>query len=176
MYIKWGIILAIILMILLPRYEVKCIDENIQEIELGYSYELDKDSVNNYPLEEVMAAIAYHECFNLSKLERWLIMEAFHNRLIDNFNNNGTTVKEQLLAPKQFTGLWKYNPEQFKYDTRDTLCTQNREMALSIIEGNRFHPEPLYYWAGPGDLRTAHGKWMKKVHIGLPKSIKHLFR
>ena len=66
MYIKWGIILAIILMILLPRYEVKCTDENIQEIELGYSYELDKDSVNNYPLEEVMAAIAYHECFNLS--------------------------------------------------------------------------------------------------------------
>ena len=28
------------------------------------SYILNKDSVDMYPLEEVMAAIAYHECFN----------------------------------------------------------------------------------------------------------------
>ena len=93
-----------------------------------------------------------------------------------NFNNNGFTVKEQLLAPKQFTGLWKYNPQQFKYDNTDSISVENREMALSIIEGNRFCTDTVFYWAGPCDSRTAHGKWMKKNHIKLPKFIKHLFR
>jgi len=86
------------------------------------SYILEKDYIDKYPLEEVMAAVAYHECFNLSRLERWLVMEAFYNRIIHNFNNNGRTLKEQILAPKQFTGLWKFYPQQFKYDSNDTLC------------------------------------------------------
>lgn len=145
------------------------------EIE-SKNYQLNKDSVNTYPLSEVMAAVAYHECYNLSKLERWLIMEAFHNRIRDNFNNNGLTVKEQLLAPKQFTGLWKYNPQQFKYDSNDSLCVQNREMAESIINGNRVCPDSIYYWAGTSDMRTTHGKWVKKKCLKLPKYIKHLFR
>jgi len=156
-----------------PKSEI---DETTSVIELGYSYELDKDSVDQYPLDEIMAAVAYHECYNLSKLERWLVMEAFHNRIVYNFNNNGSDVKSQLLASKQFTGLWKYNPEQFKFDTHDTISVQNREMAQSIIEGNRFCPDTVYYWAGPGDHRTTHGRWMKKVHIKLPKQIIHLFK
>lgn len=175
MYIWKGIILAV-LVVIVCNYKSKSSDAKIPTIELGYSYELDKDSVDQYPLEEVMSAIAYHECYNLSKLERWLVMEAFHNRLIYNFNDNGTTVKQQLLANKQFTGLWKYNPQQFRFDTHDTISIQNREMAQSIIDGNRVCTDTLFYWAGPGDHRTAHGKWMKKVHIKLPKFIKHLFR
>jgi len=168
-----SLVLGLILILYKPKSETHI---SIPEIELGYSYELDKDSVNQYPLDEVMAAVAYHECFNLSKLERWLVMEAFHNRIIYNFNNNGTTVKEQLLAPEQFTGLWKYNPQQFKFDTHDSISVQNREMAQSIIEGNRFCTDTIFYWAGPCDHTTAHGKWMKRVHRKLPKQIIHLFK
>ena len=140
------------------------------------SYILNKDSIDQYPLAEVMSAVAYHECFNLSKLERWLIMEAFHNRLVNNFNNNGTTVKEQLLAPKQFTGLWKYSPQQFKYDSNDTLSIQNRQMAELIIDGSRVSTVTVYYWAGICDATTAHGKWVKKQCLKLPTHITHIFR
>ena len=140
------------------------------------NYTLNKDSVDRYPLAEVMSAVAYHECFNLSELERWLIMEAFYNRIENNFNNNGASVKEQLLAPKQFTGLWKYSPQQFKYDSNDTLSVQNRQMAELIINGSRVCSRPIYYWAGTCDARTAHGKWVKKKYLKLPKHIKHIFR
>lgn len=152
-------VLALILVLYKPKSEISV---NIPEIELGYSYELDRDSIDQYPLDEVMAAVAYHECFNLSKLERWLVMEAFHNRIIYNFNNNGTTVKEQLLAPEQFTGLWKYNPEQFKFDTHDSISVQNREMAKSIIEGNRICSRRIYYWAGKCDRNTSHGRFVSR--------------
>lgn len=138
-------------------------------------YLINKDSVEYYPLPEVMAAVAYHECFNLSQEERWLVMEAFYNRIEDNFNNNGSTLKEQLLAPKQFTGLWKYNPQQFKYDECDTLCVQNKEMAAAIITGYRLiTSRRIYYWAGICDRTNAHGKWVRKNK--LLTNTKHWFR
>lgn len=140
------------------------------------SYLLNKDSVQYYPLSEVLAAIAYHECFNLSKMERWLVMEAVVNRLEHNFNNNGPTIQDQLLAPKQFTGLWKFNPHQWKYDSSDTLCVQNKEMAELILEGSRVSVDTIYYWAGTCDSKTMHGKWVKQKHLKLPKNIQTLFR
>ena len=111
-----------LIFLLLPINSLTVTPDISIEIEVQRKYQLNKDSIEFYPLEEVMAAIAYHECFDLSRDERWLVMEAFHNRLMDNFNNNGTTVKEQLLAPRQFTGLWKYNSKQWKYDSTDKLC------------------------------------------------------
>lgn len=138
------------------------------------TYLLNKDSISFYPLSELMAAIAYHECFNLSRNERWLVMEAFHNRILDNFNNNGETVESQLLAPKQFTGLWKYNPQQWKYDNCDTLCTENETMAKLIIAGVRLSERRIYYWAGISDRNTRHGKWVGKHKIY--SQTKHWFR
>ena len=166
--------LAILIMFLVPKdfnpKEIETFNTNVE----SKSYLLNKDSVDQYPLAEVMAAIAYHECYDLSKLERWLIMEAFHNRLIYNFNNNGSDVKSQLLAPKQFTGLWKYNPEQFKFDTNDTICIQNFKMAESIIQGNRVCTRRIYYWAGKCDRNTSHGKFVNKDKLGV--NTVHWFR
>lgn len=144
----------------MPEVLLNCKTELlINNIELK-CYQLNRDSIEYHPLPEVMAAIAYHEAYNLTQEERFLIMEAFMNRVEDNFNNNGYTVKEQLLAPKQFTGLWKYNPQQLKYDERDTLCIQNREMAEAVIAGYRIADRRIYYWAGKCDRATAHGKWV----------------
>ena len=139
-------------------------------------YVVQKDSVEYYPLSEIMAAIAYHECANLSKLERWLVMEAFHNRIVDNFNNNGSSMKDQLLAPKQFTGLWKFRPNEFKYDSLDTISVQNKQMAEHIINGARLSEKRIYYWAGVCDKTTKHGKWVEKDHLKLPNFVKHKFR
>jgi len=140
-------------------------ENKVVEINQRKYYLLNKDSVSFYPIHELMAAIAYHECFNLSRDERWLVMEAFHNRILDNFNNNGETVATQLLAPKQFTGLWKHNPQQWKYDSSDTLCTENEKMARLIIAGVRLSEQRIYYWAGSTDRSGKHGKFVKRKKI-----------
>jgi hypothetical protein len=166
-----------ILVFLTPNHNREIFSTNISTLETSSrSYLLDKDLVDQYPLSEVMAAIAYHECFNQPKLERWLIMEAFLNRIEDNFNNNGPTVKEQLLAPKQFTGLWLFYPEQFKFDESDPIILENKKMAEYILAGLRVSSKRIYYWAGTCDMKTSHGRWVKKDNIKLPKIIKTIFR
>lgn len=150
--------------------------ENVPTEKTERNYTLNKDSVNTYPLEEVMAAVAYHECLNLSMTERWLIMEAFHNRVVDNFNNNGITVKDQLLAPKQFTGLWKYRPKDFKYDSSNKILDENLWMAKQIISGIRLCAQRIYYWAGLDFPRHAHNRWVRDNPINLPKYLKHRFK
>ena len=123
---------------------------------------------------EIIAAVAFHECYNLSKMERWLVMEALVNRVEDNFNGNGNTLIEQLLAPKQFTGLWKYNPQQFRYDENEPLCIENKRMAEYILSGIRLSSRRIYYWAGTCDMQTSHGKFVKKNAI--KSKTKHFFR
>lgn len=125
---------------------------------------------------EIIAAVAFHECYNLSKLERWLVMEALVNRVEDNFNNNGNTLLEQLTAPKQFTGLWKYSPQQFRYDENDQLCIENKRMAEYILSGIRISSRRIYYWAGTCDMQTSHGRFVKSNSIKTNNTIKHLFR
>lgn len=123
-----------------------------------YTYTIDKMDICKYPTIEVLAAIAYHECGNLSKLDRWLTMEAVWNRVVTNFNKNGYCLESQLLAPKQFTGLWKYRPEDLKFDSTDPICLENLHMAKLIVAGNRYWKyEPIVYWAGKNcDRNTAH--------------------
>jgi len=123
---------------------------------------------------EIIAAVAFHECYNLSKMERWLVMEALVNRVEDNFNGNGTTLIEQLLAPKQFTGLWKHNPQQFRYDENELLCVENKRMAEYILSGVRLSSRRIYYWAGTCDMQTSHGRFVKQNAI--KSKTKHLFR
>lgn len=124
---------------------------------------------------EIIAAVAFHECYNLSKMERWLVMEALVNRVEDNFNGNGNTLIEQLLAPKQFTGLWKYNPQQFRYDENELLCVENKRMAEYILSGIRISSRRIYYWAGTCDMQTSHGRFVNQNSIKT-NSTKHLFR
>ena len=157
--------IIMILGLLLPvtkDHATKPVTSSIEPIVKDYSYLLQRDSFEYYPVEEVMAAIAYHECLNLAPLERWLVMEAFYNRVIHNFNNNGASVKEQLLAPKQFTGLWKHCPQWFKYDSTNEIIFSNREMALQIISGARVSDRRIFYWAGKCDRHGKHGRWVKK--------------
>lgn len=165
----------ITIMLLVPSDYSKT-EPVIEDVPERQSYTISKDSIDYYPLPEIMAAIAYHECGNLSKLERWLVMEAFHNRIQYNFNNNGATVKDQLLAPKQFTGLWKFRPEEFKYDNSNKVLRENKQMAEYIISGVRASSRTIFYWAGTYDLPTKHGRWVKKNCIKTNKQIKHLFR
>lgn len=123
-----------------------------------------------------MAAIAYHECGNLSPAERWYTMECFYNRIITNFNNNGKTVKEQLLAPKQFTGLFKYRPEAFKFDTSDSICIHNKIMAQAIICGSRLADDTIVYWASKSvDKNTRHYKQIFPKAIKLDSSFKQIY-
>lgn len=133
--------------------------------------------IDNLPLNEIMAAIAWHEAGNNSELERRLIMEAFYNRVVDNYNNNGKLVSQQLLAPKQFTGLWLYNnPQKFEYDENNPTILENLRMADEIISGCSSMSRRIYYWAGTCDFTTKHGKWVKRNCLKLPKYVKHLFR
>jgi len=122
------------------------------------SIQFNEDNIDIVPEEYVLAAVAYHECYNLDTLERRYVMEAVWNRVQDNFNNNGTTLKEQMLAPKQFTGLFKYSPEQFRFEATDSLLIQNLNMAREIIyENKRSCPKRIYYWASKSqDSNTAH--------------------
>lgn len=155
-------ILMLLVMIPVTSYNH---EPEIKEVNKPKVYFLNKDSVDHYPLDEVMAAIAYHECLNLSPLERWLVMEAFHNRIIYNFNGNGATVKDQLLAPKQFTGLWKYCPQWFIYDENNEIIRNNREMAMEIISGARVTDRRIFYWAGKCDRKGKHGRFVKKKEL-----------
>lgn len=171
------ICLIIILLLLINHFKSEIVI-NLPEVEIiaHKSYILNKDSVEHYPVAEVMAAIAYHECYNLSKDERFLIMEAFYNRVEDDFNNNGKTVKKQLLAPKQFTGLWKYNSQQFKFDSKDSICIENLEMAKAVISGYRIAKTRIYYWSSKKeDCNTKHGKWMQKIASIKNNKFSHFF-
>jgi hypothetical protein len=155
----------IFILLLIPLNSSINVNSIIKTEEVYKNYIINKDSVEYYPLPEVLAAIAYHECGNLSTLDRWLVMEAFMNRIIHNFNNNGKSVKEQLLAPKQFTGLWKYRPQDFKYNSKSKICQSNKLMAEQIITGSRATNRIIFYWAGVCDRNHSHGKWVKKKEI-----------
>lgn len=162
MYIR-----MILLFLMLPFNGLPETKSEIKISEKPKNYLLKKDSLDHYPIAEVMAAIAYHECYNLAPLERWLVMEAFYNRVVYNYNNNGRSVKEQLLAPKQFTGLFKYYTSRFKFDSNDELINSNYNMALEILSGARASTDRIiFYWAGKCDRKTSHGKFVKKEEIG----------
>lgn len=120
-----------------------------------------KDNIDKYDPALVLAGIAEHECYDLSLIERHLVMEAMWNRVIDNYNNNGYTLKDQLLAPKQHTGLFKYNPKQFCFDLNNDRHLQNYQMAVNIINNHeRLTNRCIYYWAGDCDKNTSHYRFV----------------
>jgi len=103
-------------------------------------------------------------------------MEAVWNRVEDNFNNNGATFAEQLLAPKQFTGLFLFYPHQFRWDKDDPILEENLQIARSIIQGIRRCPSRIYYWASKSvDSNTSHYNWMKSQSYVDDSSFKQIF-
>lgn len=143
------------------EYEEEDITDN-EKLELVY---FNKQNINSYPVEQVLAGIAEHECGNLSMTERHLVMEAVYNRVINNFNNNGLTLQQQLLAKNQFTGLFEINPKHFYFDPNNNRHYANYLMAKDIIRGNRMTHKRIYYWAGTCDRRTKHYKQIFKNRL-----------
>lgn len=134
--------------------------------------EQEKIYFNKHNLDKVhpvyiLAGIAEHECYNLSEYERHLVMEAVVNRIEDNFNNNGTTLKKQLLAKHQFTGLFKHYPNMFYFDPNNQRHLKNVEMAKDILYNKqRMSEKRIYYWASPEDMTLkTYGKFMRKNKI-----------
>ena len=134
-----------------------------------------KDNLN-YPDAMILAGIAEHECLNLSWQERHLVMEAVWNRVLDNFNNNGTTIQEQLLAPKQFTGLFTLRPKDFCVDKTNPLHIENIYMALCVIKGHRLSDRCIYYWSDTTNKNHKHYKYVKNNHIKTNFRTVQLFR
>ena len=134
-----------------------------------------KDNLN-YPDAMILAGIAEHECLNLSWQERHLVMEAVWNRVVDNFNNNGCTIQEQLLAPKQFTGLFTLRPYHFYFDKHNTRHIENLYMALCVINGHRLSNRCIYYWTDNTNKNCKHYKYVRRKAIKLPYPTVQLFR
>lgn len=124
----------------------------------------------NYDNALILAGIAEHECLNLSWQERHLVMEAVWNRVEDNFNCNGTTIQEQLLAPKQFTGLFTLRPYHFYVDKNNPRHIENIYMALCVINGHRLSNKRIYYWSDTSNKQSKHYRYVRR------KAIKTNFR
>ena len=132
--------------------------------------EFTRDNLNNYDPVLILAGIAKHECLNLSWQERHLVMEAVWNRVQDNYNGNGTSIQEQLLAPKQFTGLFIYRPQDFSVNKTDPLDIENIYMAICVINGHRLANRKIHYWSDNTNKNSKHYRYVKrhKIHTDFP--------
>jgi hypothetical protein len=128
--------------------------------------------------EYVLVAITNHECDTTTEItERIFMMEAVWNRVQDNYGNHGLTLSDQLLSPKQFTGLFIYRSSQFSIDFNNPRTKHLIELAREIIYNHkRIYPEKrIYYWAGICDSDGSHGKWVKKKKIKTLIPTKNIF-
>ena len=144
---------------------------NVEQTEIQFT----RDNLNYHPAL-ILAGIAEHECLNLSWQERHLIMEATWNRVIDNYNNNGCTIQEQLLAPKQFTGLFIYRPQHFYINKKNPRHIENIYMALCVIQGHRLSDKRIYYWSDNTNKQCKHYKYVKRHKITTPFRTVQIFR
>lgn len=150
---------------------------NLPEIEIKADTKIyfNKTNIGENLPEYVLVAITNHECYkNAPITERIFMMEAVWNRVQDNYGNHGITLSDQLLVPKQFTGLFKYRTADFYVDVnRDKyLIKLAREI---IYEHKRIYPIRLYYWAGTDDSDHAHGKWVNKKRLKTLIKTKNIF-
>lgn len=120
--------------------------------------QFNKHNLNDVNPEYVLAAIAWHEAGKSDINERRYIMEAVWNRVEDDFNNNGASLEQQMLAPKQFTGLFLYHTHRFSFDYTNITHLENLDAAREIIyQKKRTCPKRIYYWAGKvTDKNTSH--------------------
>ena len=135
------------------------------------------DNINLYLPEYVLVGIVNHECFKNAEItEKIFIMEAAWNRVVYNFNGNGITLADQLLAKNQFTGLFKYRPKEFVINFNSSDNQYLIKLAREIIyEHKRIYPIKIYYWAGICDSDGAHGKWVKRKQMKTLIKTKNIF-
>lgn len=135
-----------------------------------------RNNLDLYSNASILAGVVNHECFDCLPEERHLVMESLWNRVINNYNQNGYNIISQLLAPKQFTGLFIYSPERFSFNPNNQHDLENFEMAKQIIDGQRIADKCIYYWAGKQcDMDTLHGKWLNKRKIKLKFKTKQIY-
>ena len=130
-----------------------------------------KDNLDLYSNAVILAGVVEHECTTCLPQERHLVMETTWNRVINNYGKHGYDIISQLLAPRQFTGLFLYNPEKFYFDPSNKRHMENFQMAKDIIDGKRVSDKCTYYWASKLiDKDTLH--W-RQIY---PKRIKVKFK
>ncbi len=144
---------------------------NVEQTEIQFT----RDNLDYHPAL-ILAGIAEHECLGLSWQERHLVMEAVWNRVQDNYNNNGCTIQEQLLAPKQFTGLFIYRPKHFYIDKKNKRHIENIYMALCVIQGHRLSNKRIYYWSDSDNKSHPHYKYVKHRKITTDFKTIQIFR
>lgn len=163
---------------------IGCINKPIEmdlpqiEVKASSTIYFDKTNIGTYLPEYVLVAITNHECYNDAPItERIFMMEAVWNRVQDNYGNNGLTLSDQLLAQKQFTGLFIYNTNLFSIDFNSSKDRYLVELARKIIyEHKRIYPEKrIYYWAGTDDSDHVHGKWVKRKQLKTLIKTKNIF-
>ena len=144
---------------------------NVEQTNIQFT----RDNLDYHPAL-ILAGIAEHECLNLSWQERHLVMEAVWNRVLDNYNNNGKTIQQQLLAPKQFTGLFIFRPKDFRVNKTDKRHIENIYMALCVIQGHRLSDKRIYYWSDTSNKNSKHYKYVKHRKITTNFSTIQIFR
>jgi len=157
----------------IPNIKLK---EVVVKASLRNKIHFNQDNLKDYPEEYILAAITKHECFDNSQItERIFIMEAVWNRVIDNFGNQGTTLTNQLLSPKQFTGLFIYRAKEFCIDLNNPKDRYLIKLAREIIYQNkRIYPKKrIYYWAGIND--GSHRKWVLRKKFKTLIQTKNIF-
>lgn len=170
----------LLLLLLLIGCINKPIEMDLPQIEVKANSKIyfDKTNIGTYLPEYVLVAITNHECYENSPItERIFMMEAVWNRVQDNYDYNGITLSDQLLAKKQFTGLFKYRTHTFSIDFENNKDKYLIELARKIIyEHKRIYPEKrIYYWAGTDDSDHAHGKWVKRKQLKTLIKTKNIF-
>ena len=136
--------------ITLPEIIVKASSQN--------TIRFTKDNISTELPEYVLVAITNHECYHDANItERIFMMEAVWNRVMYNFNGNGITLTQQLLAKDQFSGLFLYNKDKFSLDIQKDryLISLAREI---IYNHKRIYPVKLFYWTGFD--KNSHRKWV----------------
>lgn len=118
----------------------------------------------------LMAAIAWNEIRNGHPMERWLIMEATWNRVANNYNNNGSTLAKQVLAPKQFPLPYS----QLYFNPANPYMQENYKMALQIIAGERIAETTIYSWSTSRD-KGNHHKYITRKAIKTYGLTQHTF-
>lgn len=150
------LLLLFLLVNLTCKFEENIINIKLPQITIKASSEETKhftrDNIKDELPEYILVAVVNHECYvNAPITEKIFIMEALWNRVKHNFNNNGATLHQQLLAPKQFTGLFIHRPKEFAINIKNNkyLISLARQI---IYDNKRIYPEKIiYYWAGVED-------------------------
>jgi len=158
-----------------PEYNYTLLTVTIEAPKQEIIY-FTRNNLDQYSNASILAGVVNHECYDCLLEERHLVMETVWNRVVNNYGQHGYDIISQLLAQKQFTGLFIYRPKDFSFNPNNQRDLENFEMAKRIISGQRISDQCTYYWASKQcDLDTLHGKWLNKRKIKLKFKTKQIY-